>query len=146
MNRYRELRDRQQKEYNEFSKQHCFYAFSNDQFAEGMRGMGLDPEADKDRVTPIMAGGFILKEQKPALEDLFTRHFKELEDAISADQTGDGFIYEMFIDELNNHEFSYTGDATDAIHACGLLPKEVLENEALNHGLVKAMEYCRKEG
>lgn len=144
MNRYREMRDRQQREYNEFSKQFCFYAFSEKQFAEGMQQMNLNPEADREKVRAIIGGGFVLADKQADLEALFDRFQKEREDAIKADQTGDGFIYEMFVDELENHEFSYTEDPTEAVIACGLDLREVVENEALNHGLSKAMDACRE--
>lgn len=40
MESYREMRERQQKEFNELP---LGFAFSNEQFAEMMKGWGLDP-------------------------------------------------------------------------------------------------------
>lgn len=40
MNAYQEMQDRQQKEFNSFP---CFFAFSQEQFDEGMKKLGLKP-------------------------------------------------------------------------------------------------------
>ena len=46
MNRYADLKQRQQQEFGTFPMQ---YAFSNQQFAEGMAALGLKP-ADTDKI------------------------------------------------------------------------------------------------
>ena len=58
MNKYKELRDRQQAEVNALP---LGFAFSNRQFDEMMRGWGLDPEKDLDKIVSIGAGGYIQK-------------------------------------------------------------------------------------
>lgn len=141
-NRYSEMRSRQQAAYNDFAKQFIFYAFSNGQFEEGMKKLGLDPEADKEKICFIGSGAYILKDHSADLNDIFRRSRDELQAAIAADQTGDGFIFDMFIAELQDHEFSYTGDPGEAVEACGFSLQEVQENEILRHGLQKAMRYC----
>ena len=54
---------------------------------------------------------------------MLARHRKELEDAISSDKTGKGFIFDMFLQELENHEYSYTGDVQEALDALGITPQ-----------------------
>lgn len=53
MESYRELRDRQQKEFNELP---LGFAFSDKQFDEMMKKWGLDPEKDLDKIYRIPGG------------------------------------------------------------------------------------------
>ena len=138
MNRYREMERRQQEEYNSFAGKHCFYAFDQKQFAEGMAKFGLDPENDRDRIKSIGAGGYVLADHAADLRALFNRHHEERQQAIDADPTGEGFVYEMFSALLADYEYSYTGDPEDALSACGLTLEEVMENDKLRRGLQKA--------
>ena len=73
------------------------------------------------------------------------RHQQEIKDQIEADKTGEGFIYDMFYTELANHEYSYTGDVTDAVNACGLTVEQLNANPALIIGLKKAADDQRDE-
>ena len=122
MNKYAELRSRQQKEVNALP---LGFAFNNRQFEEMMKGWGLDPEKDLDKIVSIGCGGFI-------------RHKRELKEAVAADQTGEGFIFDMFLCELDNHEYSYTGDTSEALEALGLTAQEVVDDPRLNRGICKA--------
>lgn len=67
MESYRELRDRQQKEFNELP---LGFAFSDKQFDEMMGKWGLDPEKDLDKIYRIPGGGFIQKKDH--------KHFHEV--------------------------------------------------------------------
>lgn len=127
MNKYRELRERQQKEVNEFP---MFFAFSQKQFEEGMKKFGLDPK-DVDRICSLGHGGFCRKSYKGALYDMFERHLAELAKAIEDDETGEGFVFDMFDYELANHEYGYTQDAEPALDALGLTFSEVVQDQKL---------------
>jgi hypothetical protein len=74
---------------------------------------------------------------------MFDRHEKELADAIADDETGDGFICEMFMYELSNHEYTYTDELDDTFDALGLTEDEVYANPALRRGLDKACKAQR---
>lgn len=87
MNKYAELRSRQQKEVNALP---LGFAFSNRQFEEMMKGWGLDPEKDLDKIVSIGCGGFIQKKDRTAMNETFDRHRRELKEAVAADQTGGG--------------------------------------------------------
>ncbi len=139
---YRELKQRQQEEINAFP---FIWAFNEKQFAEGMRRLGLDPTADREQIVHYAGGGYIRKSDKEALEDLFKKHRHELQEAITADKTGDGFIFDMFSTELANHEYSYTMDLSEAIAACGLTVEQINANPALIHGLKRAADEQRDE-
>ena len=58
MNRYAELKRRQQAEFSAFPMQ---FAFSDRQFAEGMAALGLEP-TDTDKVYKAPGGGFYRRE------------------------------------------------------------------------------------
>ena len=139
---YSELKERQQQEINAFP---FIWAFNESQLADGMRRLGLDPEKDKDKLCSIGAGGVIRKTDADAMREMFARHRRELQEAIAADKAGDGFIYDMFSTELANHEYSYTGDVTDAVNACGLTVEQLNANPALIIGLKKAADDQRDE-
>ena len=139
---YTASKERQQQEINAFP---FIWAFNESQLADGMRRLGLDPEKDKDKLCSIGAGGVIRKTDADAMREMFARHRRELQEAIAADKTGDGFIYDMFYTELANHEYSYTGDVTDAVNACGLTVEQLNANPALIIGLKKAADDQRDE-
>jgi hypothetical protein len=65
-------------------------------------------------------------------------HEKEMADAIAADKTGEGFIFEMFDYELGNHEYVYTCDISDTLDALGLTIEDLAKNPALRAGLKAA--------
>ena len=83
-------------------------------------------------------GGFIQKKDAELLHTTTARHEEELAAAIAADQTGDGFICDMFRYELDNHEYSYTMDPSDTLDALGYTAEEINADQRLLHGLEKA--------
>lgn len=70
---YVQMKERHQKEVNEFP---MMWAFNNDQFAQGMKKLGLQ-ETDTDKIYRIAPGGFIRKTDADKLDEMFTRHEKE---------------------------------------------------------------------
>ena len=141
MNDYTAMMQRQQDDYNKFP---IGAAFGKQQFREMMEKWGLT-EADTDKIISLGAGCFIRREDRDAYTQMCLRHKKEREDAIAGDKTGEGFIYQMFRAELENHEYSYTGDADDALAALGITLREVCEDKRLFTGLNKALSDVRGE-
>lgn len=143
MNRYEEMKARHQKEFNELP---IGWGFDREQFDTMMKGWGLDPDKDLDKIASIGAGGYIQKKDVAQLKRLTAKQKKEMNDAVTGDATGDGFIYEMFFYELNNHEYGYTGDETEALAALGYNFKKIESDIRLKHGLEKAKtEIMRSE-
>lgn len=143
MNRYKELKSRQQKEFDEVP---LGFAFSEEQFNAMMKGWGLDPDKDLDKIAEVSAVGYIQKKDIAQLKGLTARHKKEMEEAVAGDTTGEGFIYEMFLHELNNNEYGYTGDVSDTLEALGLDLGQVEADSRLKRGLEKAEhEIIRRE-
>ena len=126
------MRTHQQKEVNALPIQ---FAFNQEQFREIMKGWGLRPKMDLDKIARIPFGGLIQKKDTPLIRETFARHRRELQAAIDADPTGEGFIKDMFLYELENHEYSYTGTAEDALDSLGLTYDDVAANPRLAHGL-----------
>ena len=142
MSKYTEMKKKHQEEVNAFPK---FFAFSNKQFEEGMKSLGLE-EKDTDKIVSIGAGGFIRKADADKFCAMFKRQEEERKAAIKADSTGDGFIYDMFLHELNNHEYGYTGDIEDTLNALGVTAEDFVNNPRLVHGLEAAATAIDRRG
>ena len=78
MESYREMRERQQKEFNAFP---LAFAFNEDQFEQGMNRLGLDV-SETDKIYSIGAGGFMRKSDSEAFHEMFDRFDKERNDAL----------------------------------------------------------------
>lgn len=140
MNAYQQLKDRQQKEMNAFP---LGAAFSNQQFEEMMHKWGLTKN-DTDKICSLVYGCFIRKSDKKRFLEMSARFTKEMQDAIAADKTGDGFICDMFLYELANHEYCITYDYEETFDALGLTEEQVNADKRLLHGLKKARkEYLK---
>lgn len=140
MSSYTTLKTKHQKEVDDFP---IGFAFNNKQFDEAMEKLGLKPNHTK-AVCSIGAGGFIRKTDKEAFFKMFERHHKEMDEAIAADETGEGFIFDMFDYELANHEYGYTGEYDDTLNALDLTWKEIENDPRLKHGLDLASQKQRQ--
>lgn len=141
MESYRELRDRQQKEFNELP---LGFAFSDKQFDEMMGKWGLDPEKDLDKIYRIPGGGFIQKKAHKHFHEVLDRHNAEMEAAKAADEDGTGFLYQMFKYELDNHEYGYTGVLEDTLDCLGLTWEELKASPVMLKALDKASTEIRE--
>ena len=135
MNAYKVLRDRQQEEFNSIP---LGFAFGQKQFDELLARWEITADEAPLKIAAIGAGGDIQKKDVPLLRAMTARHKAEMAAAIAEDQTGDGFICDMFSYELNNHEYSITYDTSDALEALGLTAAEVAADKRLQRGLALA--------
>lgn len=138
MNAYTEL---QKKHHDELHTFPCFFAYNTEQFADGMKSLGLRPKTDIKLICRGIAGMYYRKSDSPRLKEMLDRHTKEELDAIKADSTGEGYILDMFSEELANHEYGYTRDLSETLDALGLTMDQVRASETLLHGLQKALEH-----
>lgn len=134
MNQYEDLKQRQQQEFSAFPMQ---FAFSDSQFAEGMAALGLKP-TDTGKIYKAPGGGFYRREDGPRLAEMMDRFDRELQEAIAEDETGDGFIFEMFLYELENHEYDVTMDLDETLDALGYTMDAIQADPRLSHGLERA--------
>lgn len=139
MNAYKVLKEKHQNEFNEFP---MMFAFSNAQFAEGMKKLGLKP-TDTDKIYSFGGGGYYRKTDSAALKELLLKHAKEMQEAMENDLTGEGFIFDMFNYELANHEYGYTNDLEDTLDSLNLTLDQINSNPQLKHGLEKAIKAQR---
>lgn len=128
---YQALKARQADELNKFEG--IFFAFSNEQFEEGMVGLGLT-KADTSKIVSIGAGGFILKERVGEFAEMFKRHAKEKKQR----KQDEKFLLEMLVYELRNHEYCITYDTTDALNALGL-KKEDIDTKLMKQAVALAV-------
>lgn len=115
---YTELKQRQSKEMNDFEG--IFFAFSNEQFKEGMQKIGLLPD-DTSKIYSLGAGGYILKDKSKAFHEMLDRFEKEKQDLKKQEKS----LLEALVYELKNHEFCITLDPNDALDALGWNNNEI---------------------
>ena len=141
-NAYRELIERQREEVNTLPTK---WAFSHKQFEEIMAEWGLTPGDDNHKLLSIGMGGYILKSDRNLIVSTFKRHREELDAAIAADETGEGFILDMFRYELANHEYCITCDYEDTLDAVGLTEEDLQQQPKLYKALRRACKEIIRE-
>ena len=99
----------------------------------------MNPD-ETSKVVRIGGGGFVKKDRLKAMEFMFDSMRKEMQEAIDADKTGTGFIYDMFRYELENHEYGYTGELDETLESLDLTMEDINANPALLNGLGLAIE------
>lgn len=138
METYKAMKDRHQAEVNKLP---LAFAFTHDRFIEKLTEWNItEEEAKNGAIIGIGNAGFIRSSDKELVFETLERIHDEEQAAIAADTTGDGYIYQMFLYELNNHEFSYTGDVEETLAALQLTADDINGSEALRHGLKKAVK------
>ena len=141
MNEYEQIKTRHNKEINTLP---IFWAYSIKQFNEGMEKFGLEP-TDTGKIYKLQGGGYYRRTDAKILSDMFARHEKEMSEAIGRDKTGEGFIFNMFDDELSNHEYIYTHSTEDTLEVLGLSIEDIEQNPALISGLKRAIKSQNQE-
>lgn len=131
-NKYDILRERQRKE---FSTLPLHFAFGDEQIKRKLEELNIKEDEIEKKLVGIIGGGFMLKEDYPKYREMSERHYEEIQNEINNDKDGTGFIKDMFISELNNHEYGYTMDVNDTLEALGITDKDLAENKNLQNGL-----------
>lgn len=140
MNAYAEMKKRHQEEVNALP---IYWAFTEERFDEILKELGLTKN-DTDKLCRAPGGGFCLASDAKMIADTLIRHRKELEAAIEADKTGEGFIKDMFLSELRNHEYTYTLETEETIEFCGFTEEQVEADPRLKLGLEAASKQLRE--
>lgn len=129
MNKYVELKNKLQKEFDEFP---FGFAFSNEQFEKMKEELGVK---ENNELISIGAGGYIRKSDEKALDDLINGKELRMKKAIEEDKTGEGFIKDMFLYELANHEYCITYELEDTLNALDLTYGDIMNDDRLRLGL-----------
>lgn len=143
---YKEMRARHQKEFNTLP---IHAAFGEQQIKQKLTALGLSDDKNAPnyygpKIVSLGFGTFLLKEDLPLYNAMVTRHEKERQDAIKADATGTGFIREMFVSELYDHEYGLTENALEILAHMGMTPKTLEDNPALKKGFDLACKEVKK--
>ena len=129
---YQDIKDRQQKELNEFP---IAYAFNEKQLKEALAKLGATRE---ECVTVFGHGDIVKKEDAPKFIAMLKRHTQEVRDALVADVD---FAIAAFLYEMNNHEYCINYDGDGDVLGCFGLEWEDLDKL----GLETAYRIARKE-
>lgn len=99
-----------------------FFAFSNEQFSEGVK---KSPLAEGDKYVSIGSGGYMPKSKAPIYVAGIKRITLEFKNEVEENKQRKANI----LHELNNHECFYIGEIEDALDALGpdYSAEEVLE-------------------
>ena len=128
---YEELKDRQQKEFNNFP---IAYAFNEKQLVEALEKLGAKKE---ECVSVFGHGDIVKKEDAPKLLAMMKRHDQEVAEAMKDyDFAVGAFLYEM-----NNHEYCINWDGDDDVLGCFMLDFKKLREL----GLEDAYRVARRE-
>lgn len=130
---YAQAKERHSKELNAFEG--IFFAFSNDQFEEGLSKVGLNLDTYAGNIFKLPAGGFLLKSRSKAWGEMWKRQEVETKAARKSEK----YLLESIVSELRNHEYCITYDQSDALGALGLSESE-LPKGMLKKACKKALE------
>lgn len=127
---YNELKSLHSKRLNDF--QGIFFAFSDEQFEEGMKKVGLSVD-ETSKIYALQGGGFILKEKSLEFKSLLEKNEKELKEFRKQERN----LIDSLVYELENHEFVITMDPTSAVESLGLdmktIDKKILAKAIKKH-------------
>lgn len=142
-NSYKELIDKQMAETNSFPVK---TANNNEQFKKIVNEWNLSFDENSDnyygkQLIPLGLGMYIHKNDARAFNNMLNRHRKEHLKAINEDKTGDGYIYDMFIYELQKHKYKYTGRVDDTLDALDISRETLQQNAAMSRSLAKACKF-----
>ena len=143
---YTEMKDTHQKDVNEFPFIYVF-AFSDKEFIEKMseaikkrkpKCTGITTmEGIAKHVVSIGAGGYVLREDVSAMNEMFKRQEEERKLFRKSEKS----LVEEILYEMNNHEYGYTRDPYDTLMALGKSEKD-FKNETFKKAWKKAEKKC----
>lgn len=145
MTTYTELKDQQQERVNAFLHKYAFFAFSQQQFKEGLKRLGIPEDAERVLVPLGSSGGFLLKDKLPEYRAMMEGLERETREAVEDPETGAAFAVQMFSYELANHEYSITGDLTETLDALGYTTEDINGSPVLKQALKEACAAVLKD-
>lgn len=134
-NRYRIMRERQQKKVDDVFAEIVFFAFNENQFQEGMKKIGAKSPSELYRLGS--SGGFYKKKDAQRIRQLFSD--LECETAEAFRTGGSEFAKEAFLEEMANHEYGYTHDLEPVLDDLGFTEDQVVNTPYLTDGLRMAL-------
>lgn len=117
-------------------EKHVFFAFNPRQFQEGCEKLGVKYTGELYRLGNT--GGFYKKTDAPIINKMFDDMEANYQKAL--EEGGVQFAKDMFGDELDDHEFSYTRELDETLMSLSLTPEEIAKNPVLMEGLRGALK------
>lgn len=121
METYQELKAKHKQKLNNFEG--IFFAFSQTQFDEGMKKIGLSSD-EKEKILSLGGGGFILKTRRENFYNMFKIFRTEMQKALK----DDAFLLDALAYELYNYKYCITGNINDALDVLSLNFTDVPEH------------------
>ena len=135
MSKYLELKNKNQKIFNEFAEKYIYwiFAFSSKEFEDKLKENNLT----KNDIVSIGAGGFIKKEHR----ELYLNEMNRLNnyDPFKQIKHDDTEVKKAFIYELANHEYCITYYLDDTLDALGITEEEIKKDARLKKLLKEAI-------
>lgn len=142
MNQYREMMKRHSAEIQAISAK---FAFSVAKINEQLCALGLERSSTNEVCIVGDTGLFYVGSNAALYCETYARQHQELEDAISADKTGTGFIFQMLLAALIDHEYAFTEDCEEALTALGYSMADIEAEPRFKRALRKACAHIRKK-
>lgn len=110
--KYKEFKETQWDQLNDFAKENMFFAFSNEQFEEWLQKLNTT----KENIIQLYNWWFIKKESLKDYNDLI----KKLDDDLAIFLIDEENLLQAFVYELRNHEFDITWNHDNSLRALNL--------------------------
>lgn len=138
MNRYLELKKKHQERVNNLP---IGYAIGKNDFRKMMIKWGLNPEKDLDKICQIGNFAFVQKKDKNLISETIQKNWDEMQQA----RKSSDFLYDMFVAEMYNHEYSLTWDLDEVLDDLNITEKDLNANPAMREALAKADQHIREQ-
>lgn len=119
--KYKEFKETQWDQLNDFAKENMFFAFSNKQFEEWLQKLNTT----KENIIQMPWWWFIRKESLKDYNDLI----KKLDDDLAIFLIDEENLLQAFVYELRNHEFDITWNHDNSLRALNLKYKALTDRQ-----------------
>ena len=125
---YKELKEKNSKELDEFISKNCFWAFGREQLAKKLNELNITREEFESNYQDFIGGGFIRRDKVEEYNNIAERTSKNMRNMIFKDPE---FAKDAFMYQMNNYECFIADDYDDAKSALGLTDKDINSNRML---------------
>lgn len=135
--KYYTFKEKNDKPYHDFISKNIFFAFSQEQYKEGLAKFNIKEEEAKDKLYKYFGGGFMLKSAAEEEKKILKKRDKHLRKYLNNfNNLVDALIYEM-----NNYECAYTGEYSKGLYAFGFSKEDLKKNKKLLKAYTKARKH-----
>ena len=125
---YKELKEKNSKELDEFISKNCFWAFSYEQLAKKLKELNITREEFESNYQDFIGGGFIRRDKVEEYNNIAERTTKNMRNMIFKDPE---FAKDALMYQMNNYECFISDDYDNAKSALGLTDKDINSNPML---------------